>query len=83
MDDYAKKEEFSGTLARARTRVALSYEQKLYGQFSQGAVFALKNMDGWRDKTEVENTNKNLNYNTDPLTPDKMRELEALKNKEY
>jgi hypothetical protein len=61
--------------------VANSYEQKLYGQFSQGATFALKNMDGWKDKTEIENTNRNLN--SEPLTLEKMRELEQLKEKEY
>ena len=82
LDDYEKNEVFSYIIARARTRVAFHYEQQLNGKFPQGAVFALKNMDGWKDKTEVESTNKNLNYN-EPLTPAKVKELESLKNKHF
>ena len=83
LDDYEKKEMFSDIIARARTRVAFHYEQRLNQQFSQGAIFALKNMDGWKDKTEVESTNKNLNYNAEPLTVEKLRELEELKKREF
>lgn len=83
LDDYEKKEEFQYTIARARTRVAHHYEMQLNHRGCQGAMFALMNMDGWDNRTKVESTNKNLNYNSDPLTADKIKELEALKNKEY
>jgi hypothetical protein len=82
LDDYEERgDEFSGVVARARARVEYSYEQRLYFRDSQGAVFALKNM-GWKDKQEIESTNRNLNVNV-PLTPEKMQELEKLKNKDF
>lgn len=83
LDDYEKKEVFTYTIARARTRVAFHYEQQLNSSRAFGAMFALKNMDGWFDKTEVVSTNKNLNYNSEPLTAAKVKELDALKEKEY
>ena len=52
LTDYAQKsDEFAIVVARARTIVAMQYEQQLFEQNSAGAIFALKNM-GWSDKVE-------------------------------
>ncbi len=54
--DYAKHEEFSCIINRAKLSVENSYE--LSGQMFD--IFALKNM-GWKDKTETGLTDKNGN----------------------
>jgi len=84
LDDYAEKnEEFADIVARARTMVQYHYERRLVGRDTNGVQFALMNM-GWKNKIETENTNKNLNLNVNAqLTPEKVRELEELKKKEF
>lgn len=84
LDDYAEKnEEFADIIARARTMVQYHYERRLVGRDTNGVQFALMNM-GWKNRIETDNTNKNLNINLNaPLTPDKIRELEELKRKEF
>lgn len=82
LDDYENKPEFSYIIKRARARVENGYEKALHAQSPTGAIFALKNM-GWKDKTEVDsnNVNKNFNYTSEPLTPEKIRQIhEALQN---
>jgi len=54
--EYSKKEVFSDLIKRAMLMVENSYE--LSG--TSFDIFALKNM-GWKDKTEVEQTNTNIN----------------------
>lgn len=80
LDDYEKKDEFSYIIARARARVEHEYEKRLAGDKPNGSIFALKNM-GWKDKQEIDQ--KNFNYNSEPLTPDKVRELEELKKNKF
>lgn len=58
--DYEKREEFSCTIKKARLMVENSYEKHLFGKNSTGAIFGLKNM-GWKDKSEVDQINRNLN----------------------
>lgn len=60
LDDYAKKEEFSDIIKKARLRVENKYELKLHGTTNTGAIFALKNM-GWKDKIETGLTDKDGN----------------------
>lgn len=57
-DDYQKRDGFSYIVKRAKLTVENSYEQ------SGGTIdiFALKNM-GWKDRTEIDQTNTNLNSN--------------------
>ena len=52
-NDYAKKDEFSYIVKRAKLTIENSYEQN----GSTFDIFALKNM-GWKDKTEVDNNIK-------------------------
>ncbi len=69
LNEYAKKDKFSDIIKRAMLTVENSYETS----GNTFDIFALKNM-GWKDKTEVEATNTNLNTDLD----DKERE-EAIK----
>jgi hypothetical protein len=72
LDDYEKKEEFSHIIKRARKLVEHNYEKRLHGDKNTGAIFALKNM-GWKDKTEVENTN--LNFNSEPIPAERIKQV--------
>lgn len=69
--DYESKGEFSYTIKRARLRVEAAYEQALLTNVATGAIFALKNF-GWKDT--IDNTNRNVNYNTD-LSTEKLKEI--------
>jgi hypothetical protein len=46
-DDYAEVVDF------ARLLVENAYEEKLHGPQCTGAIFALKHLSGWSDKTTV------------------------------
>lgn len=56
--NYRDKEDFSYAIRRALMIVENSYELSLRNGSPTGSIFALKNM-GWKDKTEVEQTNTN------------------------
>ena len=51
--------EFLDLIKRALSFIEMHYETRLNSQACTGAIFALKNM-GWRDKTEVEQTNRDV-----------------------
>ena len=53
LTDYAKKPEFSDSVANARLAIEESYEQILPTSV-HGAIFALKAIYGWQDKQVVE-----------------------------
>jgi len=57
-DDDSK--EFSYIIKRALLVIENKYEEALSFGSPTGSIFALKNM-GWKDKTEVEQTNTNIN----------------------
>jgi hypothetical protein len=57
--EYGDKDAFSDTIKRAKQRIAIALEQRLYGQAVTGAIFNLKNNFGWKDKTEQEVTGAN------------------------
>ena len=52
---YEKKDEFSYTVKKARTRIENAYEQNLHDRNPSGSIFALKNL-GWSDKQEIDHT---------------------------
>ena len=73
-DDYKKRSGFSYIVKRAKMTIENSYEQS-GGTFD---IFALKNM-GWSDKSEV--TNTNFNVNSKELTKGEMKTFnETLEN---
>lgn len=49
--EYAKKDEFSGPIKKARQKVETSWEKALL-RGGSGPIFWLKNNAGWRDKRE-------------------------------
>lgn len=51
--DYAKKEDFSGTIKKAITKIEAYAEKQLYIGNPTGAIFWLKN-HGWKDKMQLE-----------------------------
>jgi len=55
LNDYQDKPEYTFIVKKARSRVALSYEQRLRGQHVAGPIFALKNM-GWRDAQDLKHS---------------------------
>ncbi len=60
LNEYAKKEKFSDIIKRAMLTVENSYETSA----TTFDMFALKNM-GWKDKTEVDAVNINMNTEMD------------------
>jgi len=60
--NYEQKGGFLATVKRAKQRVEMSLEQRLAGNAVTGSIFSLKNNFGWKDKTEVDNTNKNYDF---------------------
>lgn len=75
--DYEEKPEFTYTIKRARLFIEKEYEIALRSG-NPCMIFALKNF-GWKDKTEVENINTNLNIESNI---DKAKELKKLLDKE-
>ena len=61
-EGYNDNSEFCATVKRAKQRVEMSLEQRLAGNAVTGSIFSLKNNFGWKDKTEVDNTNKNYDF---------------------
>ncbi len=55
--DYEKRESFSFTIKKARTRIENHYEKNLTGSNPAGPIFALKNFS-WTDKTEIDLTSQ-------------------------
>jgi len=62
-NSYEKYPEFTSTIKQARSRIESHYEE-LAQEGNTGAIFALKNF-GWKDKTEVETTEKKIEVTAD------------------
>lgn len=58
--EYAKKEEFSDTIKKAKLRVENYLEKHLITDGGTGIIFNLKNNFGWKDKQE--NINVDTSY---------------------
>lgn len=52
--NYGNKQEFFPTIKKARSRVEVALEQRLYGQPVAGVIFNLKNNFGWMDQPKDE-----------------------------
>lgn len=53
---YSKKDQFTDTIKKAKDKIAIALEQRLYGNNVTGVIFNLKNNYGWKDKTETEHS---------------------------
>jgi hypothetical protein len=51
--EYGDKDEFSVTVKRAKQRIEIFLEERLYSNGCTGTIFNLKNNFGWEDKKEV------------------------------
>jgi hypothetical protein len=51
--NYGKKNQFFGTIQKARERCHEFAESQLYGRAATGAAFSLKNNWGWKDRQEL------------------------------
>ena len=49
---YGRDEAFSDTVKKAKMRVELFLERRLYGQAPAGTIFNLKNNFGWKDQQD-------------------------------
>jgi len=52
--NYTKKDEFVDAIKRARNKIGVALEQRLYGNNVTGIIFNLKNNFEWKDKKETE-----------------------------
>jgi len=51
---YGNDDQFSATVKKAKQRIEMFLEGRLYGQAVTGSIFNLKNNFGWKDKSEQE-----------------------------
>lgn len=77
--DYENKGAFFDTVKRAKSRIEQFNEEMLYrdGQVT-GTIFNLKNNFKWRDKSEVDNTNKNIDINSGSIDKERVKEINAI-----
>lgn len=54
--NYERREEYFHAVKKARARVEVALEQRLYGQAVTGIIFNLKNNFGWQDKQDLLHT---------------------------
>jgi len=67
--DYEKKDGYTHTIKKARTRIENSYEKSLRKDGRSGDIFALKNF-GWRDKQEIEIKEHNIIVSRESINED-------------
>lgn len=58
--NYEGKENFLATVKRAKQRIEIALEERLFGQAVTGVIFNLKNNFSWKDKQENEITGQGL-----------------------
>lgn len=51
--DYAERPGFSYVIKRANMRIAAAHEKRMFGDRCVGSIFALKNLAGWVDRSEL------------------------------
>ena len=73
--EYAKKEEFSDTIKKAKLKVENYLERHLITNSSTtGIIFNLKNNFGWTDKQQLEHSG-NINNPFEGLSTEELRQL--------
>jgi hypothetical protein len=73
--NYSRNEDYFGTIHEAKLRIHIFAEESLWQpKITAGIIFNLKNNWGWKEKTEVETINHNINESIENLTD---TELEA------
>jgi hypothetical protein len=77
--DYDGRDGFLDTIKRARNRVAVALEQRLYGNNVTGIIFNLKNNFEWKDKQEVETKDTTNDVSDEDLNAKIVELMEKLK----
>lgn len=73
--EYAKKDEFSDTIKKAKLKVENYLEKHLITDSSTtGIIFNLKNNFGWSDKQQIEHSG-NVNNPFSELSTEELRQL--------
>ncbi len=60
LTNYAHRDEFFPSIKKARSRVEVALEQRLYGNNVTGVIFNLKNNFDWADKQEIKQENTHI-----------------------
>lgn len=79
LDYKYRDDEFSHSLKRAKDKCESYVESRLFENNPTGPIFNLKNNYGWKDKTEVDNTNIHIEADDITDTLDKLSESERTK----
>lgn len=61
--NYEKRDEFFGTIKRAKQKIEESLEVKLHGNNVTGIIFNLKNNYGWTDRQDFTSKGESVNVN--------------------
>jgi len=58
--NYDKRDEFFGSLKKAKQRIEVQLETKLHGNNVTGIIFNLKNNYGWKDRQDITTNDNDL-----------------------
>lgn len=76
--NYANRDEFFPAIKKARSRVEVALEQRLYGNNVTGVIFNLKNNFDWRDSQNIDHTTNGKDISPSSVDPSL---VQALANK--
>lgn len=74
--DYENNEKFLDTIKRAKQRIGVALEQRLYGNNVTGIIFNLKNNFGWKDARET-SVNAKVEYEAKNLSDEELERIAA------
>ncbi len=77
--DYDGRDGFLDTIKRARNKVGVALEQRLYGNNVTGIIFNLKNNFDWKDRQEIETKDTTHEVSDDDLNAKILELMEKFK----
>ena len=77
--NYDGKDGFLDTIKRARNKVGVALEQRLYGNNVTGIIFNLKNNFEWKDRQEIETKDTTHEVSDEDLNAKIVELMEKLK----
>lgn len=73
--NYANRDEFFPAIKKARSRVEVALEQRLYGNNVTGVIFNLKNNFDWRDSQNIDHTTNGKDISPSSVDPSLVQAL--------
>lgn len=70
-----KSETFAYTIKKAKQRIQVFVEERLYWNNVTWIIFNLKNNFGWKDKQEIDNNNVNLDVKWEDLSEEQKKRI--------